>query len=135
MLHGTVQHILACLHVGLSSMGCNNAAHLSQHSVHGRGSDILLCMHQDGENLYKGWEDGKDGLAHHFMAGILAHLPALQAFTIPTPLSYERMKPGGDLPTVCPRSNTGARSSASELCLAAALSCCITACCIADAEN
>ena len=61
---------------------------------------MLLRMRQDGENLYKGWENGKGGLAHHFLAGVLAHLPALQAFTIPTPLGYERMKPGAH-PRVC----------------------------------
>jgi glutamine synthetase len=51
-------------------------------------------MLQDGKNLLEGWEAGQGGLAEHFLSGILAHLPALLPFTVPTPLSYERMKPG-----------------------------------------
>ena len=50
---------------------------------------------QDGKNLLKGWEAGKgDDLAERFLAGVVAHLPALQAFTTPTVLGYERLKPG-----------------------------------------
>ena len=49
---------------------------------------------QDGENLIKGWEAGKGDLAEQFLAGVVAHLHALQAFTVPTVLGYERLKPG-----------------------------------------
>ena len=49
---------------------------------------------QDGKNLLKGWEAGRGDLAEQFLAGVVAHLPALQAFTTPTVLGYERLKPG-----------------------------------------
>ena len=53
----------------------------------------MLTM-QDGKNLFQGWQGGKGGMADHFLAGILAHLPALQALTVPTPIGYFRMQPG-----------------------------------------
>jgi glutamine synthetase len=56
---------------------------------------------QGGKNLYAGWEGGQGGLADQFLAGVLAHLPALQAFTVPTPIGYERMKPGVLVSLLC----------------------------------
>ena len=61
----------------------------------------LYLAVQDGENLMKVWEAGKGDLAENFLAGIVAHLPALQAFTVPSVLGYERLKPGGRSPTAC----------------------------------
>ena len=58
---------------------------------------------QDGVNLFQGWRGGRGGLADAFLAGILAHLPALQAFTVPTPIGYERMKPGVGVRCMCSR--------------------------------
>lgn len=49
---------------------------------------------QDGRNLVEGFETGAGSVAEAFLAGILSHLPALQAFTVPSPNSYERLKPG-----------------------------------------
>ena len=61
------------------------------HSI--QAAEALPCM-QDGRNLFEGWKEGGEGLADAFLAGAVAHLPALQAFTVPTPLGYERMKSG-----------------------------------------
>lgn len=43
--------------------------------------------------------DGLSGLARHFLAGILAHAPALMAFGSPTVNSYKRIVPGTLVPT------------------------------------
>ena len=62
-------------------------------------SDLRLasfCL-QEGVNIFEGFSKGSsaDPAAEEaFMAGILRHLPGLQAFTTPSPVSYERIKPG-----------------------------------------
>jgi glutamine synthetase len=54
----------------------------------------MPCLLQDGKNLVEGFETGKGSVAEAFLAGILSHIPALQAFTVPAPISYERLRPG-----------------------------------------
>ena len=52
---------------------------------------------QDGVNLLEGFSQGSGPTPapeEAFLAGILHHMPALQTFTTPSPLSYERLKPG-----------------------------------------
>ncbi|KAI8611926.1 hypothetical protein BC830DRAFT_1068266 [Chytriomyces sp. MP71] len=48
------------------------------------------------QNLFpaQGKEHGISDLGRYFMAGILHHLPALQALTTPTPMSHARTQPG-----------------------------------------
>ena len=51
---------------------------------------------QDGVNLLEGFSQGSGPTPapeEAFLAGILHHMPALQTFTTPSPLSYERLKP------------------------------------------
>jgi glutamine synthetase len=43
--------------------------------------------------------DGLSGLARHFLAGVMAHAPALMAFASPTVNSYKRIVPGTLVPT------------------------------------
>ena len=61
----------------------------------GSGCHLHLSLWKNGENLIPSPE--KDGqlspLAKRFLAGILAHLPALMALTIPSPNSYRRILP------------------------------------------
>ena len=48
-------------------------------------------------NLLEGFSQGSGPTPapeEAFLAGILHHMPALQTFTTPSPLSYERIKPG-----------------------------------------
>ena len=61
----------------------------------GSGCHLHLSLWKDGENLIPSPEkDGKlSSLAKKFLAGILAHLPALMALTIPSPNSYRRILP------------------------------------------
>ncbi len=42
----------------------------------------------------EGFKVGEGSVAEAFLAGVLSHLPALQAFTVPSPISYERLRPG-----------------------------------------
>lgn len=56
----------------------------------GSGLHVNLSLAKDGKNLFEG--DGTPtGLAANFMAGILAHVRELTAFTNPLPNSYERL--------------------------------------------
>jgi glutamine synthetase len=49
---------------------------------------------QDGVNLVQGFKPGQGSLSEPFMAGVLKHLPALMVFTVPAPISYERLRAG-----------------------------------------
>ena len=54
-------------------------------------------MLQDGRNLLEGFSQGSGPTPapeEAFLAGILHHMPALQTFTTPNPMSYERLRPG-----------------------------------------
>ena len=56
-----------------------------------------LCCLQEGANIFEGFSKGSSAspaAEEAFMAGILHHLPGLQAFTTPSPVSFERIKPG-----------------------------------------
>ncbi|MFJ9815011.1 glutamine synthetase [Streptomyces sp. NPDC101151] len=61
----------------------------------GNGGHLHLSAWRDGVNLHSGGE-GRYGMraeAESFVAGVLAHLPALTAVTAPSPASYLRLKP------------------------------------------
>ncbi|KAK9918078.1 hypothetical protein WJX75_001014 [Coccomyxa subellipsoidea] len=60
----------------------------------GSGQHLHISLWKDGKNLVEGFETGKGSVAEAFLAGILSHIPALQAFTVPAPISYERLRPG-----------------------------------------
>ncbi len=61
----------------------------------GSGCHLHLSLWHDGENLIADPEiDGNlSGIARRFIAGILHHLPALMALTVPTTNSYRRIIP------------------------------------------
>ncbi|GGJ55336.1 glutamine synthetase family protein [Streptomyces brasiliensis] len=61
----------------------------------GNGGHLHLSCLRDGRNLHTGG-DGRYGMtaeAESFVAGLLAHLPALTAVTAPSPASYLRLRP------------------------------------------
>ncbi|MFI6059778.1 glutamine synthetase family protein [Streptomyces sp. NPDC051286] len=61
----------------------------------GNGGHLHLSCWRGGANLHAGGE-GRYGMtaeAESFLAGVLAHLPALTAVTAPSPASYLRLKP------------------------------------------
>ncbi|MDQ0994211.1 glutamine synthetase family protein [Streptomyces sp. V3I7] len=61
----------------------------------GNGGHIHLSCWRDGLNLHSGGNGryGMTGEAESFLAGVLAHLPALTAVTAPSPASHLRLKP------------------------------------------
>ena len=61
----------------------------------GNGAHIHFSAWEDGRNLFHD-PDGRFGLsqlAEHFLAGVLAHAPALLALTAPSHNSYSRLLP------------------------------------------
>lgn len=58
----------------------------------GSGCHLHLSLWRDGENVLP---DGGalSATGRHFVAGILDHLPALMAVTVPSPNSYRRLQP------------------------------------------
>lgn len=68
--------------------------------VNGSGMHVHQSLWKDGKNLFY---DGSDPywlslLAKQFMAGIMAHAPALAAITNPCVNSYKRLVPGYEAP-------------------------------------
>lgn len=61
----------------------------------GNGGHVHLSAWRDGVNAHTGGErrHGMTAEAESFVAGLLAHLPALTAVTAPSPASYLRLKP------------------------------------------
>jgi glutamine synthetase len=66
----------------------------------GSGMHTHQSLWQDGENLF--WDEvnyaGISDLARWYIGGLLAHAPALLAFTNPTTNSYRRLVPGYEAP-------------------------------------
>ncbi|CAL5223477.1 g6000 [Coccomyxa viridis] len=63
----------------------------------GSGAHLHISIMKDGRNLFEGFSQGSGPTPapeEAFLAGILHHMPALQTFTTPSPLSYERLQPG-----------------------------------------
>jgi len=61
----------------------------------GNGGHLHLSAWREGVNLHSGGK-GRYGMtreAESFVAGVLAHLPALTALTAPSPASYLRLQP------------------------------------------
>jgi len=61
----------------------------------GSGAHLHLSLWADGRNLTtaSGEPSGLSARGQHFVAGLLAHLPALTALTTPTPNSFRRLQP------------------------------------------
>ncbi|MCA9751357.1 MAG: type I glutamate--ammonia ligase, partial [Gemmatimonadetes bacterium] len=61
-----------------------------------------MSIWKDGKNQFQD-DDGEIGLsktAQHFIAGLMAHAPAITAFANPLVNSYKRLVPGYEAPTV-----------------------------------
>ncbi|MBW3012045.1 glutamine synthetase, partial [Candidatus Woesearchaeota archaeon] len=71
--------------------------------VNGSGMHCHQSIFAGGKNLFFDAEKEKRGnlsdVAMHYIAGILAHAPALVAITNPTMNSYKRLVPGFEAPT------------------------------------
>ncbi|MEJ2679864.1 MAG: type I glutamate--ammonia ligase, partial [Gemmatimonadota bacterium] len=68
--------------------------------VAGSGMHFHQHLLRDGQNLFHD-ESGYGGLsklAHHYVAGLLSHAPALLALTNPSTNSYRRLVPGYEAP-------------------------------------
>jgi glutamine synthetase len=61
----------------------------------GSGAHLHVSLWADGENVTpaRGEPSGLSPRAQHFVAGILARLPALTALTTPSPNSFRRLQP------------------------------------------
>lgn len=61
----------------------------------GSGCHLNLSLWRENQNVTGDAADptGLSGPARHFIAGILRHLPALCALTVPSPNSYRRLRP------------------------------------------
>lgn len=61
----------------------------------GSGAHLHLSLWQEGRNVFYDPEEenGISSMARHFIGGLLAHLPALCAFTASTVNSYKRLLP------------------------------------------
>ena len=65
----------------------------------GNGMHTHMSLWKEGQPLFSGEEyAGMSPMAMHFIAGILAHAPALCAFTNPSTNSYKRLVPGYEAP-------------------------------------
>jgi glutamine synthetase len=62
----------------------------------GSGFHLYVSLEDDSGNRFcdENSDDGLSELARHFVAGILAHAPALTAFNCPTVNAYKRLMPG-----------------------------------------
>jgi glutamine synthetase len=67
----------------------------------GSGTHLHVSLNRDGANALDAAlaDDGLAPEAHHFIAGVLAHAPALMAFLNPTINAYRRILPDSLAPT------------------------------------
>ncbi|OWM82462.1 hypothetical protein CDL15_Pgr002036 [Punica granatum] len=63
----------------------------------GSGSHVHLSLWRSGQNVFMAADGsskhGMSEVGEEFMAGVLAHLPSIMAFTAPVPNSYDRIQP------------------------------------------
>jgi len=70
---------------------------IAWHEGLGNGCHVHLSLFDgDGRNIFHGGEGpaGTSAAGAAFTAGVLAELPAITAVACPTPLSYQRLRPG-----------------------------------------
>jgi glutamine synthetase len=74
---------------------------LTEHE--GSGLHFSLSLTRGDENIFYGPDDatGLSGFARGFLAGLLAHAPAITLVTNPTVNSYKRLAPGFSAPVAC----------------------------------
>jgi glutamine synthetase len=60
----------------------------------GNGHHLHMSLHKDSEPMLFDTSGALNETGSGFVAGILEHLPALMAFTAPSPNSYQRLAPG-----------------------------------------
>jgi glutamine synthetase len=62
----------------------------------GNGHHLHLSLYslEEGAPVLFGTSGALSGLGRRFVAGVLMHLPAVMAFTAPSPNSYQRIAPG-----------------------------------------
>jgi glutamine synthetase len=67
----------------------------------GSGTHLHVSLNREGANALHaaGADDGLSPLTHHFIAGVLAHAPALMALLNPTINAYRRILPDSLAPT------------------------------------
>jgi glutamine synthetase len=70
------------------------------HGEAGSGMHFHQCLWRDRENLFHdpAGYGHLSGAAHHYIAGLLAHGPAVMGLTNPTTNSYRRLVPGFEAP-------------------------------------
>jgi glutamine synthetase len=59
----------------------------------GNGCHLHLSAWRDGEDVLPAADGALSDIGRQFLAGILDHLPALMAVTVPSPNSYRRLQP------------------------------------------
>jgi glutamine synthetase len=68
-------------------------APVPRQGLRGNGNHVHVSLWQQG-NAFAAPSGGLSDLAHHFIAGVLAHLPGLTALLCASVNSYERLVPG-----------------------------------------
>lgn len=73
------------------------------HNEPGNGMHFHQFLFKNGKPLFysKSGYAGLSKLAHHYIAGLLTHAPALLALTNPSTNSYKRLVPGFEAPVNC----------------------------------
>ncbi|GAA2688054.1 glutamine synthetase family protein [Streptomyces lunalinharesii] len=69
-------------------------APVPRQGLRGNGNHVHISLWRQGSNAFAGPSGGLSNVAHHFIAGVLAHLPGLAALLCASVNSYERLVRG-----------------------------------------